>query len=1300
MLRRLPSALVVLAVCVGFCQRSEAQGRNSLRRGSTVATEAVDIIVPDAAVPRDILESSPDAAASSTPAAEAAASPRLQQLMQLTYDRRPSAILKALAAEQAPASTVTAPQVDGDPATTPEGDSAGATASDAASPADVTSEEVDSVQPATDVTEGAPSTAPSPAEAAALAEELATLQRNVTLGRWAEVRDYLAGLPEDERKAGYAQMLQSFSSAPQPDPSVPRPRNSNAVLEQHVFELDDVIGLADACPHELDRSTLTRLSPVLRIALQAGVLVPTIVARLEQEAERPDDEAVLTRIQCAWLLLAAGLTTEVEPFLPTLEQAVADGDAESLIPLSQSHIARYETAGKLEHLQTAWEILQAVLGMEGVAEEQHGQAMQMTLQLVPKVDEDRGMAWLRTAFADDPHAGMQIITSTGTSAASALQSRPHDPNSRLAELRVQKVVVETLFEADPARADEWRDALGLLALNWLREAELSRTMSTSSNMGPRLQRDMYGNLFYVTDEMAMEMQMSRQSGDVRPIGAGEVLEVAPPQPWLDQLDAEMLPKFMAVHAQLCLKVSDEERAYPYIEQLAPTHPDLARDLVHEFIRTWTRNHDPNANSRYTNAYMFMYGFERRANSIPLTRSKQERNLEELAGWVQRIQQLPIEDIDQTLIAKAFTTCHSSAEVYRLEAIEEVFGSQDALESGTLAELVQQMRANLLGLWRMPAQQEAAKTQRKQKDIEAEVLRGYEVARAVVENGMEQDPDNWRLQLADACLLMDENSYQNELNPSSEFSATRLDAMQRFQRAAELYAAAVPGMAETDQTSTVYEHWFYAGLGASDLQQIDHRSLPDPRQPALIRDAMLALPGEAAQRHIELFANSLFVRMSALKPNVKFQYLDAGFTIVGDAPQAREARKVYDYYQDLVTEIRLVTRIDGSADVGHDAPFGVFVDLNHTREIERESGGFGKYLQNQNNTAYAYNYGRPLENYRDKFEEAARLALEEHFEVLSVTFQETEVHSRAAEEYGWRVTPYAYLLLKARGPQVDKLPSLKIDLDFLDTSGFVVLPVTSSPLSLDASSERPAPRPYENLVISQTLDERQAAGGKLILEVRASARGLVPPLEELFDVRTSDFEVTDTEDQGVLISRFDPESRDAAIQSERTWMITYAGRKDLAALPTMFHFPEPKVDVAENAYLRYQDADLVSVEPIVSLEQTYGEVRSVWPWIVAAALLTLIAGFAALRFRKKRESETAADLPQLPESLTPFNVLALLRQVEARNGFDAVQQRELALSIESLERHYFSAHNGESPPDLKAAAERWLRPSSSRAAADA
>jgi hypothetical protein len=453
--------------------------------------------------------------------------------------------------------------------------------------------------------------------------------------------------------------------------------------------------------------------------------------------------------------------------------------------------------------------------------------------------------------------------------------------------------------------------------------------------------------------------------------------------------------------------------------------------------------------------------------------------------------------------------------------------------------------------------------------------------------------------------------------------------------------------------------------------------------------LLALPGETAEKHMGLFANSLFTRMSGLKPNMKFPYLDAGFEIVGDAEQAREARKVYDYYKDLVTEIQLVTRVDGSAKVGHDSAFGVFIDLHHTREIERESGGFAKYLMNQNSMSYAYNYGRPLENYREKFEEAVRIALEEHFDVLSVTFQEKDVHSRASTTYGWRDTPYAYVLLKAKGPEVDKLPSLKMDLDFLDTSGYVVLPITSPPLPLDASPAQPDRRPYDKLQLTQTLDERRSAEGKLVLEIKATARGLVPALEELVDVRTSDFEVTDTEDEGVAIAKFDPERGEPTVISERTWMVTYAGRKDLAALPTTFHFPEPTADATEVTYLRYDDADLKSVDPVVSLEQQYGQVRRIWPWAVAAGVLILLAAVLGWRAWRRRRVETGEGGLHLPQTLTPFNVLSLLRRIEENNGFDPRTRQELASSIETLERYYFAGSNGSDPPDLRRLAETWV-----------
>lgn len=54
--------------------------------------------------------------------------------------------------------------------------------------------------------------------------------------------------------------------------------------------------------------------------------------------------------------------------------------------------------------------------------------------------------------------------------------------------------------------------------------------------------------------------------------------------------------------------------------------------------------------------------------------------------------------------------------------------------------------------------------------------------------------------------------------------------------------------------------------------------------------------------------------------------------------------------------------------------------------------------------FSFNFGRPLENYRDKFEEMVRRTLGEFFEVKSVTFQSEDVQSRADAEYGWRRTP--------------------------------------------------------------------------------------------------------------------------------------------------------------------------------------------------------------------------------------------------------------------------------------------------------
>ena len=51
----------------------------------------------------------------------------------------------------------------------------------------------------------------------------------------------------------------------------------------------------------------------------------------------------------------------------------------------------------------------------------------------------------------------------------------------------------------------------------------------------------------------------------------------------------------------------------------------------------------------------------------------------------------IGELDEELLVKAFTACHSSAEVYRSAAIEKVFGPIGGLKPKTLSSLAQQMR---------------------------------------------------------------------------------------------------------------------------------------------------------------------------------------------------------------------------------------------------------------------------------------------------------------------------------------------------------------------------------------------------------------------------------------------------------------------------------------------------------------------------------------------------------------------------------------------------------------------------------
>ncbi|MCH2400755.1 MAG: hypothetical protein MK364_16685, partial [Pirellulales bacterium] len=88
-------------------------------------------------------------------------------------------------------------------------------------------------------------------------EQLLAFQQQVTLGKWTEVRAFLAGLPADEAKALYRKLLSSLQMAPpraaRTVPAVPRPpgtaaaslpANARKYAEKHVCSCDDLLALA------------------------------------------------------------------------------------------------------------------------------------------------------------------------------------------------------------------------------------------------------------------------------------------------------------------------------------------------------------------------------------------------------------------------------------------------------------------------------------------------------------------------------------------------------------------------------------------------------------------------------------------------------------------------------------------------------------------------------------------------------------------------------------------------------------------------------------------------------------------------------------------------------------------------------------------------------------------------------------------------------------------------------------------------------------------------------------------------
>jgi hypothetical protein len=759
---------------------------------------------------------------------------------------------------------------------------------------------------------------------------------------------------------------------------------------------------------------------------------------------------------------------------------------------------------------------------------------------------------------------------------------------------------------------------------------------------------------------------------------------------------------MKLIAELYSKTETPDKALPFIETVAKVQPRTGAELASSFLRAWAEARNPNRNFQNQNRYYMNGGVYYGGNpygqpqtGISLTRAMQVRNIKELAGLLRRFEALSLPKLDNEAMVSAFAGAHSPAEVFKIEDIEAVFGERAKLKADTLAGLAQAMRERLAQQWRQPRVQQEAKTQRTDKQIEEEILRGYDVVLRLVNDALKVEDRNWRLHLARASILFDFAEFQYGKKVDLVIYVEKREAaFKEFELAARLYADSLPQIEEKEETPLVYQQWFNANLGASDLAYVTRQQEPETNQLARVKSAILALPGAAADRHLAAFAKQLGQSANSLRPELKPRYLRAGLDVVGNHPDAMDARKLVAYYDDLLQELELVVRLDGEATVGHGRPFGVFVGLRHTADLEREAGGFGRYLRNTKNAnPYSYNpSGGQQRNFPEEFEKEVREKLADHYDVKTVTFLDEKVKSRGYGRPGWRETPLAYLLLQARDGAVDQLPAFHMDLDFFDSRGQVVLPVKSLVVLLDARPDRVPARPLDKLEIVQTLDDRELAQGRVALEIKATANGLVPDLNDLCRTNFTHLRLEELGDRGLAMDRIDAEADTLAPVSERNWLLKFTVAEDAPA-GLEFKFPEPLLANAKMTYKRYADADLVEVKPALALAGLPLRLRPWWHW-VAGGVVIAGGGVALLWWlrRKVHTPETRSPTYSLPAHITPFAVIQLLRRMESDASLQLGEtpKTELLKTIRELEVHYFDrSKNHHAEPDLASIGREWV-----------
>lgn len=1137
-------------------------------------------------------------------------------------------------------------------------------------------------------------TPPTPAE---------EFNMSVMLGDWTAVGKALTSLPPDDAAAGYTRLLDSLaaqaigvdavlktSEDASSEDEDPRERMMQQMKERDDMKKkaapllsEDFYALINACPGSLREENIPALAKLIKTSLGEGGRA-SLVERMKADWKGLGGTTPAGRKLAAQLLSSLGWIRDAAPFLPLKPEEWEGADTTQLV-FAMEYFTQTGIADRDERLfQQAADIsarLMKSARFGNYTRPQFRLAMDRLVQLLPVLEPAEAQKLIREQLFNQTATLSDLISIIGELGQTA--AKGSDIQARTSSLGTQHLILGALIGKE-----EIPQNIAVLVMNWLNEAEAcyraGGVVTTEMSQAERLMMSRYG--------MSSPKKAPTLSTD-------QILSTAPPRELIPRLNPGLAQRVQLTLVKVGI-LRPEQVDLKELRDYVKKYPGLEREVCQDILTGWISKRSKPAESEQVKQ-MRAYGMYvpsqllQQGSGIPLTRLRQNQNIEHFKSLLGELREVSPQPLDSTLIVQAFMTLHSGAEVYRMEDIEAIFGPPEKMVRKELLDLLGGMRGRLSQEWRDPKTQQQAATKRTEQEAKDEVSRGYRTALELARRGIVAEDGDWAAFITRGQLFYDASQYELERQVKlTDYVSLRDEAFASFKKATDIYAARIPSLPHGQWTIEPYQSWFFVMLGASDLAQLTSNTARTDPGLKSIGDSMRALPGEAGGKHLELFAKMLGELFPRVPANVRQLFLSSGLAIVGaDNPAAAAATKSLDYYKELLNEIQLRIKIDGTSQVGHRQVFGAFITLETTRQLLRESGGFSKYLQNQSNQQQMMGGGGGGKNLRDDFTKNLHAALDETFEVVSITYHDAAVKTIDLPREGWVETPLAYVVLRARNAAVDRIPSFQLDMDFMDQPGQVVLPVMSQVEPLDAKDSDVANRPCGDLQIDLTMDEREWRDGKIVVEIQARGQGVIPNLDKLFDCERSGFDL-ETVDGNLSVSQFVSDGKQRLPQADRNWQLTYRRKADLKG-DVLFPFPTLKSGVAPSAieFKHYQDADLVTVDAAqaasgVKLAGQFGNGlrNTVLALLLIAAVIAVI-----LVLRRKKVSGTSASLDlTAPADPTPFSTVAFLRRIRATHDQAMSDSEKAALNkqIAEIEAACFSREPAKSM-DFPSLIKKWL-----------